>query len=716
VDPKITFLLALAEYEEEDVTPFQGFAPGLLDFTWALHSIISLPADLFDPATSRNVRLARRVSGTGGWRWAPLLISSLEMISIDPATPLYVVFSNEAEIAKRVRRWSRQQKIKPLHVSGHGQDAVHPSKMSVEVIERFCRKTILAAKRLDSSVDDRHWFDIVDKWQPVSSESSKLHFRSHNVTTANEMVLASEGVKPSEGAHLNPLADDDYVVAMVDSAKAVLDLRDEAGFPRAFLANPPRPDIILFAPAMYRHVLRAKFLPDASVPGAAEAARLLIRQTGYAIHTSGPVIADAMSGAGRIIFELRTRELVMQSAAVGMRAASTVAATLRLPPQVNRIAGVIRQLAIHLRSNPAASHKTRRVFGLVQAALRTAVDERLLTLIQGTQTGIKIVADALLEWLPVQGLPLGLRYDVSRINATPGGLTFGELINSIPIYLRPEAFSEVLVLSAFDADDPIKDHLRDTLQKFDRNGALKPTVVEVRTIDEMVAALNSFRGTVLVFDGHGVHDEKDDIGFLKIGDERLDVWQLRKRARVPPIVLLSACDTHALDRSHVTTANGFLSCGARAVLATVLPVRSMHSALVIARLLFRGVEFSRAVHSAGRTITWANLVGGLLRMQMATDIVMDMHSKKLLTEKEARKLTVDVGLWINTDEPDWFEKLASQACDLAHLSSPEWLQLVEEITAKSDVIRYVHLGNPESIIVTSPEIVEAHREPPNPAA
>jgi len=101
---------------------------------------------------------------------------------------------------------------------------------------------------------------------------------------------------------------------------------------------------------------------------------------------------------------------------------------------------------------------------------------------------------------------------------------------------------------------------------------------------------------------------------------------------------------------------------------------------------------------------------------MATDIVMDMHSKKLLTEKEARKLTVDVGLWINTDEPDWFEKLASQACDLAHLSSPEWLQLVEEITAKSDVIRYVHLGNPESIIVTSPEIVEAHREPPNPAA
>ena len=32
------------------------------------------------------------------------------------------------------------------------------------------------------------------------------------------------------------------------------------------------------------------------------------------------------------------------------------------------------------------------------------------------------------------------------------------------------------------------------------------------------------------------------------------------------------------------------------------------------------------------------------------------NAKKLLTEKKARKLTVDVGLLINTDEPDWFEK------------------------------------------------------------
>jgi hypothetical protein len=303
------------------------------------------------------------------------------------------------------------------------------------------------------------------------------------------MVLASEGIQPSEGAPLNSLADDDYVAAIVESAKAVLELREKAGFPRAFLANPPRPDVFLFAPAMYRHVLHSKLLPDPSLPGIAEAARLMVRQTGYAIQASGSVIVDAMSETGRITFELRARELILQSAAVGMRGASTVAATIRIPPQVNRIAGVVRQLAIHLRSNPAASHKTQRVFGIVQAALSAAVDERLLNLIQGSQTGIKIIADALLEWLPVRGLPLSLRYDVSRINATPGGLTFGELTNPKAIHLTPEAFSEVLVLSAFDADDPIKDHLRDVHRQFDRDGVLKPHFVEVRTIDAIVNAL-----------------------------------------------------------------------------------------------------------------------------------------------------------------------------------------------------------------------------------
>jgi hypothetical protein len=168
-------------------------------------------------------------------------------------------------------------------------------------------------------VDSRHWLDIMDKWQPTSREPSKLHFQSHLVSSANEMVLMSEGAESSAGIPLNSL-DDDYIEAIVESPSAVLEIRDEAGFPPAFLANPPRPDILLFAPAMYRHVLNAKLSPDPKGPkGLRTAARLMIRETGYATRTDGQTMAEAMSGIGRKLFALRTQELRLQCAAVALQ-------------------------------------------------------------------------------------------------------------------------------------------------------------------------------------------------------------------------------------------------------------------------------------------------------------------------------------------------------------------------------------------------------------
>lgn len=711
MDPRITFILALGEYDEEDVTPFQGFAPGLIDFVWALHLIVTLPADLFDPALEKPVRLARRVAGNGGWRWAPLLISALETIEVSPSNPLMVVFSNDEDTAQRVRAWSRRQKITPLHVSEHIREARHPKDVDQTSIADFCREAIATASGLDPDLDQRHWAGILDRWRPMVREPSILSFQSHLVSSANEIVLISEGAEPSEGAMMNSLDDEDYIEAIVESAEAVLELRNEAGFPRAFLANPPRPDVLLFAPALYRHVQNAKLPPDPRVPKAVKAAvRLMIRQSGYATRTDGQTMAEAMSSIGRMVFSLRARELRLQCAAVGLRGASTVAATIRMPPQVNRISGVVRQLAVHLRSNPDASEKTQRVFGIVQNALADAVDERLLALMRASRAGIKIVADALLEWLPMDGLPLGLRYDVSRINATPGSLALGELVNSEPIYLSTQAFAEVLVISAFDADDPIKDHLRKFLHVYEVDGFLKPHVVEVDSVDAMVDALNSFRGGVMIFDGHGSHRD-DDTGSLHVGREKVDIWQLRARARMPPVVLLSACDTHALDRSHATTANGFIACGARAVLATVLPVRSLHSAAMITRLLFRAVEFSRAHHSVGRAVSWAYVVGGLLRLQINSDIVMSMLSRKLISEDSAKEVMESINLLINTDDDAWFARLGEEARRLSNLPQDEWRRFTDEAIAKSDVIRYVHLGSPETIILSSPEIVRAHQEP-----
>ncbi|MGY4298843.1 hypothetical protein ACVWXN_006938 [Bradyrhizobium sp. i1.4.4] len=129
---------------------------------------------------------------------------------------------------------------------------------------------------------------------------------------------------------------------------------------------------------------------------------------------------------------------------------------------------------------------------------------------------------------------------------------------------------------------------------------------------------------------------------------------------------------------------------------------------MITRLLFRAVEFSRAIHSSGRAVSWVYIVSSLFRLQITSDIVGAMLSNKLLSEDAARELISNTSLLINTDENDWFDRLGEDARRRASYSLEDWQQFVNEVVAKSDVIRYLHLGSPESIIVTSRKIVEAH--------
>lgn len=91
--------------------------------------------------------------------------------------------------------------------------------------------------------------------------------------------------------------------------------------------------------------------------------------------------------------------------------------------------------------------------------------------------------------------------------------------------------------------------------------------IDVANRKELVDAINSYRGAILIYDGHGKHSGKDDIGYPQLKDEDVNPWSLASEIRCPPIVFACACETHALMGSHVTPANGFLHCGATAVRA-----------------------------------------------------------------------------------------------------------------------------------------------------
>ncbi|KAF5887913.1 hypothetical protein [Rhizobium sp. PEPV16] len=707
--PEIFYIYALKSWEANEVTPFQGFAPGLIPLASLLAQPAFLPRDIDQLTMPPNDQMARRRAGMAPWIWSPVNVETLiQKRKPLPITPFMVVFSADEVVARAVSKWRKSLMLKPLHVSTiQGVGALMPDELTLDRLRQFCRIALRQAKSLQRRLDISDSLTALDNWTPLEIRPSSIFYHGHNVTVANELALQSVGedVPADPEGHLNASEHESYVQAITESSQAVLNLHDSIADRAAFLIHPRQPDMVLVAPASYRKI-EERLQQNAPSENIKRVLRAMERQKGFTLSLKAD--EEDMDAIGPMM-SCRGAELKLQSLAIALRSASTLAATIRLAPAVNRTDRVVAQLATHLRNydNPPDT-KTARVFKLVQQALADAVPPEHMELIRASKSGIKIIADAALEWLPVDGVPLGLYTDVSRIPVTPGNILLEQLRPNSPIQVTPDSFRNFLLLSMFDEKDQLADIIGKAVDKLkDSKGRpIRGTRRTPKTVEEFVGAINAYEGPMLIVDSHGQHINDKVPGGLIIGSKSVDMWSLRDHIRVPPIVILSACDTHPHDRNHASVANGFLSCGAVAVLATVLPIRGDDAASFVKRLLLRAVEYGGVVNDMGRSVPWTNIVGGALRMQLASDICNGLKSRGLITEAQATELQLSANMDLNPHRKDWLHRLASRCQENGGFDAARWQILCDDILAASDVIRYTHLGNPETIILSEPALFE----------
>ncbi len=283
-----------------------------------------------------------------------------------------------------------------------------------------------------------------------------------------------------------------------------------------------------------------------------------------------------------------------------------------------------------------------------------------------------------------------------------------QLVPQEPVSIRPEAIRKVLVISSFKDTDPLKNMLSGSLEAVKENweNQIDLTHVWVSTVDEFVAALNAFDGAILIFDGHGVPNSETPISKIAIADHQLDVWSLRGRVKCPPIVILSACDTQGVDASsHATVGNGFIALGAQTVVGTFLPVHGARSAMFIARLMHRIAEYvPAAIRAFKRSITWIDVVSGMLRMLLATEVIVALVGKP--DTEEFKELQGAANNEINSRNSDWFNKLIDRVANFRKVDRATAERLVQDVVARSDAIRYTQLGNPENILISDDTILD----------
>lgn len=714
-DPlKIYYYVVLATDEPTAVTPFQGFSRSWRHNHWALMLLPTLPGDVLERGSDFKQILAQRMGGLRSLHWMPLSLRALEKLSLPEMGVFVVLFTGEHECALRVADWTRRQPRPLIHVTSQNADgAISPDQFSASKLKAYCAEALKSSR--DCFSDEQ--LDAADtalvSWKEPDLIPAGITAHGHNVLIPNHLSLLRASRSCETGRPYAGEAEAEYTEKILESAAAVRQLREEVGLHPVHLLSLLRPGLILAEPSLFRthyHRVRTDGSRDARSVG--RTIRFFQSQRGL-FNQSDTLHDDfATSSNARGIAAMRRSELETFTLGVGLFAAQTVSAVVRLSPGVNHAFPALSNYARNIRSNRIEARlKTPRLFRAVQQELTKAVGKDRLKFIVDEPGPIKIISDAPIEWLPTGNLPMCLRYNCSRINATPGNLLMNLLTERPPAIIPPQALRKILVISTFSDDDPIKEFLAQSLDVAGghwRDG-IDVSFVRATTLSEFVDALNRFDGSIVVFDGHGVDNADQPIGKLAIGGEQVDVWGLRGKVRVPPIVILSACDTHGIDASsQATVGNGFLALGAQTVVATLLPVSAAAAALFIGRLFVRIADFvPAALDARGRGLSWSEVISGMLRMSLASEVLNNFVGPPTGIDQPRGQLQLQANEDINVrNSPSWFDDLLVNIADYKQVAVDRIASRADALIARSEAIRYIQLGHPDAIVIADEAIVK----------
>ncbi|WP_316204515.1 CHAT domain-containing protein [Bradyrhizobium sp. SZCCHNS3051] len=715
-DPlKIYYFVVLASDAPTDTTVFQGFSNSWWHLTWALQLLTTAPADVLESSYPIDLVNLQRLGDLRPLSWLPINAGAIESISAGDVPPFTVCFSGEADAAARVAAWMKTHSAPVLHVSSvEVPDACRPDEFTLEGLHLYCIKALehhaktLSPDRLDAARSS------LSNWSEPEFSPAGLKEYLHNITLPNHMSLRRAARSIEEGEAFIGRSEAEYTTVILESIKAVLALRMRIGIGEIHRMTLLSPPLILTEPAFFRHAYR-RIKPEGPFKqkAVARAHRLIQTQKGLCVQVDADFAADLDQSQEAVsLIAERARELEIMSLAVGLKAAQTCSAVMRLSPAVNHVFAALTSYAANVRSGRfEARLKSKRLFDKIQNELKTAIGDDRLNFIMEDGGPLKLICDAPIEWLPLGNLPLSMRYDCSRINATPGNLLIQQLTGTPAVTFTPAALQKILIISSFTDKDPLKNILTGALDAIRGQWDGKTEIVfkTASTESEFAEALNSFDGQILIFDGHGVDNADEPIGQLVIGTNHIDVWQLRGTVRIPPIVILSACDTHGIDASsHATVGNGFLALGARTVLATLLPVGGRSSASFIGRLIYRIADFLPAMLRAEkRVLNWMEVVSGMLRMLLASEMLDHLVGPPSATETPRGQIQHSANIEINIGDLDWYDNLLNRIAEHRKETRERVDSRAGAVLARSEAIRYIQLGNPETILIDDGSIASA---------
>lgn len=738
---KIVYLIPHGPQDLREASIFCWYTPGIHRAAWPVRQAVTLPADIREPFSSGADVFLHRALGHIHPHILPIQLDALEELGQHVQTSFLVFLTNDREVADSVDSIRSSLPYPTLHASSiSGDGRLRPDNLDSMHITRYVQH-VLQAMRADPNLAAfrRQALEATRPSDLRRLAKHRLQKGFHNLMAPNEATLRAFGWTLTREKRLsnawsaqNGDRSQSYVDRICESADAVFQARITLldGKPAALIRN----RYILAVSSIYwGHFLgwreKAKQLTDKKQSRQLHLAlaRAIQAKTYYDTHEVDGDGRASVSAIDYAFMKERAKDMSSFTAALSMLATSTMTPVLRLEPRLNEVRGDLKILCHCVRGEVPRRHnwKVSRLTRALGAKLRSLVNPEFLKRIDspeldGEIEGIQLVSDVPLELMPTRGLALGLRFDTSRISPMPGNL-FWQKCMLAPIQLSLDAFKEVLVVRSFKESDPLRRMFETAVGVMNKAGGIKNVkyrFVDVNSRQEFVSAINGCSGAILVFDGHGTFDKNLGVGALVVGGEALDTWSLREMCRFPPIVMFSACDTQPLDGSHGSVATAAFALGARAVLATSLPIYGDKAAVFNARMLLRLDQFLPVAVEMRPLLTWREIVSGMIRMAHTREILDSVNDfGRLKIDREALdKAQLVANEAINERRSDWYELFVEKFSEVAGLEFAEMQNLIETHAGLTDAMKYIQLGHPERIAILTEHPAQTFEREMNVAA
>lgn len=197
---------------------------------------------------------------------------------------------------------------------------------------------------------------------------------------------------------------------------------------------------------------------------------------------------------------------------------------------------------------------------------------------------VTFFSDLPFEWTAVDDWPLCLTKPVARI---PLGVTRWDVLGAAletRVTIDSGDPARVLMLDLIDRRDPIRENTDAFISSSTRLGQHYKYATP-RDGAEAASVLGSGGIDIVVLDTHGSYERSTDTLYVRLPGGMCVLDELMPHGRVPPLWILSACDTSVTGALRGCFVRRLLALGAVCVVATLAPVDAFTASMFVGKLL-----------------------------------------------------------------------------------------------------------------------------------